>query len=86
MYYMNVVNGYIVCLSTMRGGIEISAEKYFALSDKVHTKPNPLQGFDYFLRADTLEWELVELPPEQEDEVEIQDKAEAYDILMGGAP
>lgn len=46
-------------------------------------KPTDPEGYQYRLRADTLEWELVELPPVPEYEPTIEDKAEAYDILMG---
>ena len=43
-------------------------------------KPNASPGFTYKLRADTLEWELVELPPEPdpgEEDAEIEDYEQA---------
>lgn len=45
-------------------------------------KPVAPDGYDYMLRADTLEWELVELPPMPEPEPTAE---ELLDIILGGA-
>lgn len=73
---MIIQNGYIVAT-------EIEDEQYNAIMQKIQDKPTDLEGFQYKLRADNLEWELVELPPVPEYEPTTEDKAEAYDILMG---
>lgn len=78
---MIVINGYVVAA-------EKADDNYEVLIQKIKNAPTAQDGYMYRLRADTLEWELVELPPmpEPEDEPTVEDKAEAYDILMGVTP
>lgn len=81
-------DGYIIGIGKNQaetGGV--TEEQYNRIAETLRNKPTDPGGFQYKLRADTLEWELVELPPapDVEDEPTIEDKAEAYDILMGGA-
>lgn len=64
--FKNIENGFIVALSTGCGQIEISDVEYNELLSIIRTKPADPEGYVYMLRADTLEWELVELPPEPE--------------------
>lgn len=45
----------------------ISQEEYDLLTEIFLNKPKNPDGYRYMLRADTLEWELVEIPPEPED-------------------
>jgi hypothetical protein len=73
---MIVSNGYVI--ATTR-----SDEQNAVIMQKIQNKPTDPEGFQYKLRADNLEWELVELPPVPEYEPTAEDKAEAYDILMG---
>ena len=82
-YYKEAIGTYIVSVGTCFSAQEISKEEYDEILSVIHNRPTPPPGYDYMLRADTLEWELVELPPEPEPEPTAEDKAEAYDILMG---
>ena len=82
-YYKEIIQGYISSIGTGLGGIEISDVEYNELLTTIRNRPTPPPGYDYWLRADTLEWELVELPPEPVDP-DIDD-AELLDILLGGA-
>ena len=77
---MIIVNGYVVA-------VEKTDDNYEGLIQKIKNAPTAQDGYMYRLRADTLEWELVELPPmpEPEDEPTVAAKAEAFDILLGGA-
>lgn len=61
----------------------ITENEYNEILSAVQTAPQAPDGYTYKLHADNLEWELVESPPAPEDEPTIEDKAEAYDILMG---
>ena len=52
-----IINGnYIVA-------IEKKDEQYNEILSIIHNAPSAPNGFTYKLKADTLEWELVELPP-----------------------
>jgi hypothetical protein len=80
--FKNIENGYIVALSTGCGQVEISDAEYNELLFIIHSKPTDPEGYVYMLLADTLEWELVELPPEPEpDEPGAE---EIIDYLFGG--
>ena len=82
MYYATIIDGYIVCISEKSGNVVIPHEQYLVIISKIHDKPTTPIGYVYRLRADTLEWELVELPPVQEPELTDE---EALEILLGGA-
>ena len=62
-YYKLIIDGYLVSVGTGTGGEEITESEYNELLSIIHNRPTPSTGFDYKLKADTLEWELVELPP-----------------------
>lgn len=86
-YFKNIENGYIVYISTGSGAEEISKDEYDSIMLILRNRPTPPSGYDYALRADTLEWELVELPPMPEPELtdeELTDE-ELVEILLGGA-
>jgi hypothetical protein len=84
-YFKEIEGDYIVMIGCGNGGIEIPYAEYVALLGIIKQRPTDLDGYTYMLRADTLAWELVSLPPMPEpvDEPTAEDKAEAYDILMG---
>lgn len=64
-------------------GREITETEYDKILEIIRSKPNAPDGFGYRL-TDSLEWELYELPPAEEEELtETEEKAKAYDILMG---
>lgn len=66
-YYKLIIDGYLVSVGTGTGGTEITESEYNDLLSIIHNRPTPTTGFDYKLKADTLEWELVELPPIEDD-------------------
>lgn len=83
-YFAIIKDGYIVAVGKGRAGVDITEKEYENITAAVVAMPTAPDGYVYRLRANGLEWELIELPPMPEPSVE--DKAEAYDILMGGAP
>ena len=62
-YYKLNIDGYLVSVGTGTGGTEITESEYSTIMQKIQTKPTDPNGYAYKLRADNLEWELVELPP-----------------------
>lgn len=85
-YMICVSNGYVIGVGkNLSETAGITETEYNTISALIRNKPADPAGYAYKLHADTLEWELVELPPEPEDEPTIEDKAEAFDILLGGA-
>ncbi|MBQ8830851.1 MAG: hypothetical protein IJ017_04585 [Oscillospiraceae bacterium] len=62
-------------------GEEITETKYNKILSLLHNRPTAEEGFAYRLTAD-LEWELYEVPVEEEAELT---EAEALEILLGGA-
>lgn len=82
-YFKNIEEGYIVSISTVFGETKIEKSEYDNILSVIESKPTAPDGYAYRLRADTLSYELVELPPEPEPYPTVEDKAEAYDILMG---
>lgn len=74
---MIISNGYIVAICHSDSDFE-------TISSMIANKPkDDVDGFVHRLRADTLEWELVELPPvdEQDDEATESDYIEALNDL-----
>ena len=89
-FFKSVLNGYITAIATHDGthwaivnisnGLslaEVSESEYAALVEVVHNKPFAASGYTYKLRADNLEWELVELPPVPEEEATAEDYEQA---------
>lgn len=83
-FYKTIADGFLVMIGTGNGGTEITETEYAEILTTIRNKPTARDGFDYRLKTD-LTWEEYELPPasDVEDEPTIEDKAEAYDILMG---
>lgn len=85
-FYKNICGGYIESLSKGFGQRQITEEEYNNILSIIRSAPSAPDGYTYMLRADTLEWELVENPPEPEPPVDDEvDDAEALSILLGGA-
>ena len=84
-YYKYVANGYIEAIGTGLGGIEIAAEEYRNIMFVITNKPPATKTTDYRLKED-LSWESYIIDKEDEDSEESnnEDKAEAYNILIGG--
>jgi len=81
-YRIIISDGYIRAFTTY-GGAEITAEVRDSILQKMADAPSAPSGYTYKLRADTLEWELVELPDEPPVEEEPTSE-EILDILLGG--
>lgn len=82
MYYKKVEDGFVVSYGRGLSGEIITEQEYEAIKKTASTILTPPSGYTYKLRADTLEWELVELPPMPEPEPTAE---ELLDIILGGA-
>ena len=84
MFYMASNDGYIAIVGEMRSDFgEITEERYNQSRQLLSNKPTPPDDkHDYRLTVG-LEWELFGISPMPEPEPTIEDKAEAYDILVG---
>lgn len=82
-YYKTIIDGYLVSVGTGTGGTEITESEYNGLLSIIHNRPTPQSGYDYKLKADTLTWELVELPPidDTDDEATESDYIDALSQL-----
>lgn len=81
-YGISLEGGYVQALfNGLVCDRELSKSEYDSVKAIIQGKPADPDGYAYKLRADNYEWELVENPTEPEPSVD--DKAEAYDILMG---
>ena len=58
---MIIRNGYIIA-------VENTDEQYILICELIKNKPKDPEGYQYLLNAETLMWELVELPPAPEPE------------------
>lgn len=83
MAYKNIEDGYIWGICPTVGDIEITESEYNTILSIIHNRPTPSIGFDYKLKADTLEWELVELPKPSDTDTDAteQDYIEALNDL-----
>ena len=82
-FYKAVDNGYIIGVGTNGNdsAAAITEAEYNEILSAIQTAPVAPDGYVYKLRADTLEWELVELPPVEDEELS---DSEALDIILGG--
>lgn len=68
MYGKYINDNYIVGVGTGAGtGSEITEDEYNEILDKINNRPTAPEGFTYRLTT-ALEWELVELPPIENNE------------------
>jgi len=63
-HFKHLADGYILAISTVYGQTPISKEDYDLILSIIRSKPEDPAGYEYKLKDGTLEWELVELPPE----------------------
>lgn len=62
-YFKNTDHGYIVSVSENYGEEIVTDAEFEELKSMISKAPLSPNGYTYKLRADTLEWELVKLPP-----------------------
>lgn len=68
MYGKYINDNYIVGVGTGADiGSEITEDEYNEILDKINNRPTAPEGFTYRLTT-ALEWELVELPPIENNE------------------
>ena len=82
-YYKEIENGYIIGIGT-HGNDTVTAiteEEHNALLAVIRNAPSAPDGYAYLLNADTLTWELTELPPEPEPDPEAT--TEDYQAALG---
>lgn len=86
-YFKVIVDGFIVGLSTSgtAGEKAMTEDEFDSMMDRIHSAPHAPDGYEYRLRADSLEWELVELPPVPEPEPSDDEALTRYaNELTGG--
>lgn len=69
MHFFEILdNGYVLSIGETSGNVgnAITEERYHAIRTAMSEKTESPEGYTYKLRADNLEWELVDLPPEPE--------------------
>lgn len=81
-FYKVVSDGFIDGFGTNGNDevTEITEAEYGELVAFFHTRPTAPDGKAYRMKADPLEWVLVDAPIEDDD----IDDAEAYNIIFGG--
>lgn len=84
-YYKNINSIYIASLSVDWGATEITEAEYAEILSKIQNKPTDPDGYTYQLRADTLEWELVELPPVEPEPLTDEEALTRYANSITGA-
>ena len=79
-YTLSIVDGYIigVCESEDHFPNEITKAERDTIFNLLLNRPSSSEGYEYKLRSDNLEWELVELPqPTGNEEVTAEEIAQA---------
>lgn len=71
-------NGYIIA-------VEERDAEYSVIMQKIQNKPTAPDGYTYKLRADNLEWELVELPPIEPEPLTDEEALTRYANSITGA-
>lgn len=84
-YAIITESNYIIGLCQSENNMvgEVDKEQFDSVSEMLLNRPQDApDGYEYKLKADTLEWELVELPPAPEPSEDVDD-SEALDIILG---
>lgn len=81
MYKKVVINGYILGVGQVEHNGNITEDEYNELTALFHDMPNAPDGYEAKLNDNTLEWDIIEIPPEPEPELT---DSEALNILLGG--
>lgn len=80
-YFKSLSDGYIYAIGTGPGGTEITEAEYNDIKSVIVNMPQAKSGYWYRLKDD-LTWEQSELTI-ADPEPAVEEKAAAYDILMG---
>ena len=84
MYAKIIIDGYVAALSD-GGGEPITETEYNEILSAVRSRPTAPEGYQYILRADTLEWELAELPPVEPEPPTDEEAITRYTNSLTGA-
>lgn len=85
-YSISVNNGYIIAvIRGAKGDIGISLKEYEEFVDLFASRPIAPDGYIYKLRADNLEWDLVELPPVEPEPLTDEEALIRYANTLTGA-
>ena len=80
-----IENGYVAYIANRGGNTEITESEYNAIMQKIQNKPTDPEGYQYKLRADDLEWELVKLPPVEPEPVTDEEALTRFSNTITGA-
>ena len=84
-YFKNTDRGYIVSVSENYGEEIVTDAEFEELKSMISKAPLSPNGYTYKLRADTLEWELVELPPVEPEPLTDEEALTRYANTLTGA-
>ena len=84
-YHKAVNEGYVILIGIGNGGTEITEPEYNTIMQKIQNKPVDPEGYAYQLRADSLEWELVKLPPIEPEPLTDEESLTRYANELTGA-
>jgi len=80
-----IENGYVAYIANRGGNTEITEAEYNAIMRAIQNKPTDPDGYQYRLRADNLEWELVKLPPIEPEPLTDEEALTRYANSLTGA-
>ena len=85
MYVIQYNDIYVESVGTGNVGTELTESEYNAIMQKIQNKPTDPEGYQYKLRADDLEWELVKLPPVEPEPVTDEEALTRFSNTITGA-
>ena len=87
IYFAVINNGYVDSFGTAEREIAtvITEAQYNEIKSKLGNHPTAPDGYTYKLRADTLEWELVKLPPIEPEPLTDEEALTRYANELTGA-
>lgn len=80
-----IADGHIQYVSKTVGNKHITEAEYAQILAAIGNKPTAPDGYTYKLRADNLEWELVELPPVEPEPLSDEEALTRYANELTGA-
>ena len=83
MYVIQYNDVYVDSVGIGNVGTELTESEYNTILQKIQSKPEAPDGYTYKLRADNLEWEMVELPAVEpiDDEAGPEDYEQALEEM-----